>query len=149
MSVDVATPQEDLFSMQLDVLKKHLAADPRSLRNIFVADGTQAIAWEFQQDEIGERFIGVLWNLLLRNDDMSTVLQRFLWGLPLKFKRKFVRALDTHMSERYPMFKGLSKGWPADNFIPPYVRPPEERNHDFELVNTGYLGLSGARLQPA
>ncbi|WP_319528915.1 sulfide/dihydroorotate dehydrogenase-like FAD/NAD-binding protein [uncultured Cohaesibacter sp.] len=140
MSVEVATPQADLFSLQLDVLKKHLAADPRSLRNIFVADGTQAIAWEFQQEEIGERFISVLWNLLLRNDDMAIVLQRFLWGLPLKFKRKFVRALDTHMSERYPMFKGLSKGWPADNFIPPYVRPPEDRNKDFELVNTGYLG---------
>ncbi|HEY0282235.1 MAG TPA: sulfide/dihydroorotate dehydrogenase-like FAD/NAD-binding protein, partial [Rhizomicrobium sp.] len=42
--------------------------------------------------------------------------------------------------DRYPMFKGLSKDWPSGNFIHPYVRPAEERNHDFELVTTGYLG---------
>ena len=38
------------------------------------------------------------------------------------------------------MFKGLSQGWPAQNGIPPYIRPPEERAKDFELVNQGYLG---------
>ncbi len=140
MNVEVPDTQDELFQAQIEVLKKHLAADPRSLRNVFVADGTQALAWEFRQPEIGERFTGVLWNLLLREDDMSTVIQRFIWDLPLKFKRKFIRALDTHLSGRYPMFKGLSEGWPAENYIPPYVRPPEERNHDFELVNTGYLG---------
>ncbi len=140
MNVEASTTQDDLFQQQIEVLKKHLMADPRSLRNIFVADGTQAMAWEFQQPEISEKFIGVLWNLLLKEDDMSTMLQRFLWDLPLKFKRKFVRALDQHLSGRYPMFDGLSEGWPADNFIPPYVRPPEDRAEDFELVNTGYLG---------
>ena len=65
---------------------------------------------------------------------------RFIWSMPLKFKRKFIKAIDEHLSGRYPMFKGLSEGWPADTFIPPYIRPPEERSHDFELVNTGYLG---------
>ncbi|NDR59454.1 sulfide/dihydroorotate dehydrogenase-like FAD/NAD-binding protein [Aliiruegeria sabulilitoris] len=140
MNVEASNTQDELFQQQIEVLKKHLMADPRSLRNIFVADGTQAMAWEFQQPEISENFIGVLWNLLLKEDDMSTVLQRFLWDLPLKYKRKFVRALDHHLSGRYPMFKGLSEGWPAENFIPPYVRPPEERSADFELVNTGYLG---------
>ncbi|RYH09744.1 sulfide/dihydroorotate dehydrogenase-like FAD/NAD-binding protein [Tropicimonas sp. IMCC6043] len=140
MNVVVADTQDELFQQQIEVLKRHLAADPRSLRSVFVADGTQAMAWEFQQPELGETFIGVLWNLLLKEDEMSTVLQRFLWDLPLKFKRKFVRALDAHLSGRYPMFKGLSEGWPADSYIPPYVRPPEERSHDFELVNTGYLG---------
>ncbi|PRY21794.1 sulfide dehydrogenase (flavoprotein) subunit SudA /sulfide dehydrogenase (flavoprotein) subunit SudB [Aliiruegeria haliotis] len=140
MNVEATTTQDELFQQQIEVLKKHLAADPRSLRNVFVADGTQAMAWEFQQPELGERFIGVLWNLLLREDDMSTVLQRFLWDLPLKYKRKFIRALDQHLSGRYPMFEGLSKGWPAENFIPPYVRPPEDRSQDFDLVNTGYLG---------
>ncbi len=137
---DVGVAQDDLFLKQLDVLKKHLTADPKSLRHLFVADGTQAIAWEFQQPEIGERFIGVLWNLLLRGDDMSTVLQRFIWDLPLKFKRRFIKAIDVHLSARYPMFKGLSEGWPAESFIPPYIRPPEERSHDFDLVNQGYLG---------
>ena len=38
------------------------------------------------------------------------------------------------------MFKGLSEGWPAESFIPPYIRPAEERSHDFDLVNQGYLG---------
>ena len=133
-------PQDELFHAQLDVLKKHLTADPKSLRHLFVADGTQAIAWEFQQAEIGERFIGVLWNLLLRGDDMSNVLQRFIWDLPLKFKRRFIKAIDVHLSARYPMFKGLSEDWPAESFIPPYIRPPEERSHDFDLVNQGYLG---------
>jgi len=140
MSVDTAIDQDALFAQQLGVLKKHLAADPRSLRSLFVNDGMKAVAWEFQQGELAEGFTKTLWALLLRDDDMSTVLQRFLWGLPLKFKRTFVRALDAHLSDRYPMFKGLSEGWPAENFIPPYVRPPEDRSRDFELVNQGYLG---------
>ena len=68
------------------------------------------------------------------------MLLRFIWFMPLKFKRRFVKAIDTHLSERYPMFKGLSEGWPGETCIPPYIRPPEQRSHDFELVNQGYLG---------
>jgi glutamate synthase (NADPH) small chain len=131
---------QQIFEKQLALLRKHLLSDPRSLRGVFVADGVQAIAWEFQQDELGAAFTSVLWGLLLRNDAMSTVLLRFLWFMPLKFKRKFVKALDMHLSERYPMFAGLSEGWPGENCIPPYIRPPEQRMHDFELVNQGYLG---------
>ncbi|MFV0334281.1 MAG: sulfide/dihydroorotate dehydrogenase-like FAD/NAD-binding protein [Tropicimonas sp.] len=140
MNVAVSESQDDVFLQQIEVLKRHLAADPRSLRDVFVADGTRAMAWEFQQPELGAAFTGVLWNLLLKDDEMAGVVQRFLWDLPLKFKRKFIRALDEHLSGRYPMFAGLSEGWPAESYIPPYVRPPEERAADFELVNTGYLG---------
>ena len=68
--------------------------------------------------------------------------------MPLKFKRKFIAAIDAHLSDRYPMFKGLSEDWPSGNFIPPYVRPAEERKNDFELVTTGYLGYREPRLQP-
>ena len=71
---------------------------------------------------------------------MSAILLRFIWNVPLKFKRKFIAAIDAHLSDRYPMFKGLSQGWPAQNGIPPYIRSPEERAKDFELVNQGYLG---------
>jgi glutamate synthase (NADPH/NADH) small chain len=71
---------------------------------------------------------------------MSAILLRFIWAMPLKFKRKFVKAIDVHLSDRYPMFKGLSQGWPGETFIPPYIRPPELRSQDFELVNQGYLG---------
>ena len=130
----------EIFQKQLSLLRKHLLRDPRSLRSVFVADGVQAIAWEFQQEELGRGFTETLWNLLVRNDEMSTLLLRFIWFMPLKFKRRFVKAIDTHLSERYPMFKGLSEGWPGETCIPPYIRPPEQRSHDFDLVNQGYLG---------
>ena len=68
-----------------------------------------------------------LWDLLLRGDDMSTLVQKFIWDAPLKYKLKFIEAIDKHLSDRYPMFKGLSKGWPTANHIVPYVRPAEER----------------------
>jgi glutamate synthase (NADPH/NADH) small chain len=129
-----------VFQKQLGLLRKRLLNDPQSLRQVFVADGTQAIIWEFKQDQLGAAFVKTLWNLLLRDDDMSTILQRFIWNVPLKFKRKFIAALDAHLSDRYPMFAGLSKGWPGEKFIPPYVRPAEERAKDFELVTMGYLG---------
>lgn len=130
----------ELFQKQLGLLRKHLLGDPRSLRSVFVADGVQAIAWEFQQEELGKAFTETLWQLLLRNDEMSTILLRFIWFMPLKFKRRFVKAIDAHLSDRYPMFKGLSEGWPGETCIPPYIRPPEQRAQDFELVNQGYLG---------
>ena len=38
------------------------------------------------------------------------------------------------------MFKDLSVGWPGEAYIPPYIRPADERSQDFELVNQGYLG---------
>ena len=55
-------------------------------------------------------------------------------------KRKFVRGLDEHLSDRYPMFSGLSVDWPMNNGIPPHIRDSEARSHDFGLVNQGYLG---------
>jgi glutamate synthase (NADPH) small chain len=134
------TDEVELFEKQMALLRKRLLADPKAFRQTFIVEGTQAIAWEFRQEELGEDFTKSLWELLLANDDMSTILMRFIWDVPLKFKRKFVHALDVHLSDRYPVFKGLSQGWPADNFIPPYVRPAEVRAHDFELVTQGYLG---------
>jgi glutamate synthase (NADPH/NADH) small chain len=131
-----------VFQKQLGLLRKRLLNSPQSLRQVFIDDGTQAIVWEFKQDQLGANFTKTLWDLLLRDDDMSSILQRFIWNVPLKFKRKFIAAIDTHLSDRYPMFKGLSKNWPAGNFIPPYVRPAEERNKDFELVTMGYLGYT-------
>ncbi|NVO13458.1 MAG: sulfide/dihydroorotate dehydrogenase-like FAD/NAD-binding protein [Rhodoplanes sp.] len=130
----------EIFQKQLDLLKKRLLGDPKSLRSMFVADGVQAIAWEFQQDALSPAFTKTLWSLMLRDDDMSVVLLRFIWAMPVRFKRKLIKAIDDHLSDKYPMFKGLSVNWPFDAYIPPYIRPPEERNHDFALVNTGYLG---------
>jgi glutamate synthase (NADPH/NADH) small chain len=133
----------ELFKKQVGILQKRLANDPQFFQQMFITEGTSAIAWEFQQDELGEAFTHSLWGLLLKNDDMSTLLLRFLWGIPLKFKRKFIRAIDKHLATRYPMFKGLSEGWPGKNNIPPYIRPPHERADDFDLVNQGYLGYMG------
>ncbi|HTR13552.1 MAG TPA: sulfide/dihydroorotate dehydrogenase-like FAD/NAD-binding protein [Roseiarcus sp.] len=130
----------DVFKKQLDLLRRRLLNSPQSLRQIFIDDGAQAIVWEFKQEALGADFTRTLWNLLLRDDDMSATLLRFIWNVPLKFKRKFIVAIDAYLSDRYPMFKGLSKGWPGQNGIPPYIRSPEERARDFELVNQGYLG---------
>ena len=133
----------ELFQKQVGLLQKRLVNDPQFFQQMFITEGTSAIAWEFQQDALGRDFTHTLWELLLRNDDMSTLLLRFLWNIPLKFKRKFIRAIDTHLTERYPMFKGLSEGWPGLNNIPPYIRPAHERADDFDLVNQGYLGYMG------
>ena len=133
----------ELFQKQVGLLQKRLVNDPKFFHQVFINEGTSAIAWEFQQDELGEVFTHTLWELLLKNDDMSTLLLRFLWNIPLKFKRKFIRAIDHHLAARYPMFKGLSQGWPGANNIPPYIRPPQERSNDFDLVNQGYIGYMG------
>ncbi len=133
----------ELFQRQVALLQKRLLNDPQFFQQMFITEGTSAIAWEFQQDKLSKKFTHTFWELLLKNDDMSSLLLRFIWNLPLKLKRKFIRAIDKHLSERYPMFKGLSKGWPGENNIPPYIRPPEERNEDFDLVNQGYIGYMG------
>ena len=128
------------FRSQLDLLERRLVADPRTFRDMFIADGMRAVAWEFRQSELSRDFVVRLWDMLLRDDDVSTVLMRFIWDLPLGKKRTFIRAIDTHLSDRYPMFEGLSKDWPAGNTIPPYIRSPEDRAEDFGLVNKGFLG---------
>ena len=128
------------FANQLGLLERRLVADPRAFRELFTTDGMAAVAWEFQQPDLSAEFIGQVWDVLQRDDDSSRVLMRFLWRLPLGKKRMFIRALDAHLSSRYPMFSGLSQNWPAGNAIPPYIREPEERANDFELVNKGFLG---------
>ena len=136
----------ELFQKQLALLRKRLLQDPNAFRDMFVADGTQAIVWEFRQDELGPAFTRTLWDLLLRGDDMSAILQRFIWNVPLKFKRKFVRAIDVHLSDRYPMFRGLSEGWPGQNSIPPYMRPAGGAVARFRPREPGLSWLHGPRL---
>lgn len=128
------------FTNQLGLLERRLVADPRAFRELFTADGMEAVAWEFRQTELGAKFTRQLWEVLSRDDDSSKLLMRFLWQLPLGKKRMFIRALDEHLSGRYPMFAGLSENWPAGNAISPYIRKPSERWEDFELVNKGFLG---------
>ena len=132
-----------LIDKQLGLLRKRLESDPKSLRQMFLADGASAISWEFDQEKLGAAFIKAFWEILLRDDDMSTVLQRFVWTVPLKYKRKFIQAVDEHLSDRYPMFKDLSQGWPGKNSLHPYIRPADERATDFGLVNQGFLGYIG------
>ncbi len=134
------TEAVEAFHQQLALLRRRLLNEPQAFRDMFINDGANAIVWEFKQDEISRDFVRTMWDLILRDDDTSKVLMRFVWNVPLRLKRKFIRALDLHLSDRYPMFKGLSEDWPADNYIPPYIRDPEERSKDFGLVNQGYLG---------
>ncbi len=128
------------IEVQLGYLKKRMQSDPAAFRQMFLTDGMGAAAWEFQQDELGAEFTKTLWDIMARGGEAGTLFQRFVWALTLKEKRKFIRAIDKHLPDRYPMFKGLSDGWPGESGIPPYIRSPEERSTDFELVNTGYLG---------
>ena len=125
---------------QVALLARRLQREPRAFREVFISDGMAAIAYEFQQPELGPEFTRALWATLLREDDSGTLMMRFLWDLPLGKKRTFIRAIDRELGERYPMFDGLSVDWPAGNSIPPYVRGADDRAQDFELVNKGYLG---------
>jgi glutamate synthase (NADPH/NADH) small chain len=134
-----ATEVEE-FHQQMELLRRRLLAEPTAFRQMFISDGMAAVAWEFSQPELGKEFTETLWGLLSRGDDVSVMFMRFMWNLPLGKKRMFIRAIDTHLSDRYPMFAGLSKGWPASVTIPPYIRDPESRSKDFGLVNQGYLG---------
>ena len=134
------TEAVEAFHTQMALLRRRLLKEPKAFRDMFIADGAHAIVWEFQQAELSPGFIRTMWDLMLKDDDTSKVLMRFVWNVPLGLKRKFVRAIDRHLSDRYPMFKGLSENWPADNYIPPYIRDPEQRSTDFGLVNQGYLG---------
>jgi glutamate synthase (NADPH/NADH) small chain len=135
-----STPEAASFNGQLKVLERRLAANPRVFRDLFIADGAMAVAQEFRGEELTEEFTRRLWAILQREDDTSTLIMRFIWNLPVGKKRMFVRALDAHLSEDYPMFAGLSNDWPAGNGIEPYIRSAEDRSTDFELVNKGYLG---------
>ena len=128
------------FRRQLELLRRRLLTEPRAFRDMFVSDGMQAVAWEFQQPELGRDFVLAMWSTLLRDDDASRILMRFLWSLPLGMKRKLIRGLEAHLSDKYPMFEHLSVDWPAGSSIPPYVRDAEARSRDFDLVNQGYLG---------
>jgi glutamate synthase (NADPH/NADH) small chain len=135
-----ASADVETFNRQLGLLKRRLVAQPETFREVFISDGMQAVAWEFNQPEMSKEFVERLWSTLLRDDDSSAVLMRFIWNLPIGRKRAFIKAIDRHLSDRYPMFDGLSVDWPAGSTIPPYIREADERAHDFELVNKGYLG---------
>lgn len=140
MAALASDPSVGAFEAQLAVLQRQLANDPAQFRDLFIRDGVGQVAAAFAADRLTADFTRRLWDVLLRADDASRVLMRFLWHAPLRLKRRFIAGLDEHLSDRYPMFAGLSRNWPAGNNIGPYIRPPEERSRDFELVNTGYLG---------
>jgi len=128
-------------SAEMTLLARRLEADPRSFRDLIIADGVAGFAAQFASgQELDADTVNQMWDTLLGGGDAATVLMRFLWFLPLGKQRLWLRGVDSHLSARYPMFAGLSKGWPADQGMGPYIRGPEDRRHDFDLVNKGYLG---------
>ena len=64
-------PQSASYDRRLDLLARRLENDPRAFRELFISDGMAAVAWEFQQPELGVEFVGRLWEMLLRGDDSS------------------------------------------------------------------------------
>lgn len=137
-----ASASVETFKRQLELLKRRLVQDPAAFRDMFIEEGVAAAAWEFQQPELSDEFVRQLWSILEQDNDASIVMMRFIWNLPVGKKRAFIRGVDRVLSDRYPMLKGFSAVWPAHVAIPPYIREPEERAEDFELVNQGYLGYT-------
>ena len=88
------TEAVEAFHTQMALLRRRLLKEPKAFRDMFIADGAHAIVWEFQQAELSPGFIRTMWDLMLKDDDTSKVLMRFVWNVPLKLKRKFVRAID-------------------------------------------------------
>jgi len=131
----------EAFQAKMAILEHLLLDDPAQFRGIFVTQALAGVADEFRQDgPLSRSFTCKLWDLLLVGDATSIALMRFIWWLPVGRKRKFIQAIDEHLSDRYPLFAGLSQGWPASVAIPPMIREPDDRVKDFSLVNTGYLG---------
>jgi len=50
------TEAVETFHRQLALLRRRLLSEPQAFRDIFIADGTEAMVWEFQQDELGPAF---------------------------------------------------------------------------------------------
>ncbi|MDR1237095.1 MAG: NAD(P)-binding protein, partial [Propionibacteriaceae bacterium] len=124
-----------------ELLERWLAEDPALLQEVKDNPTIAEIAAEFTAGtDFSLGLTDQLWELLLPDDADSQLLMRFLWKIPLARKRLFIKGLDEHLSDRYPLFAGLGQGWPALTGIEPYIRPVEQRNRDFDLVNTGYLG---------
>ena len=136
-----ATKAVQTFQAGQAVLERQLLDNPRTFRSLFITAGMESLVTAFRNRaplsrELTER----IWDTLLDGGDGATTLMRFIWSLPVARKRLFIAGLDDHLSERYPLFRGLSQGWPATTGIPPYVREAAERSTDFALVNTGYIG---------
>ncbi|MBW3085907.1 Dihydroorotate dehydrogenase B (NAD(+)), electron transfer subunit [Austwickia sp. TVS 96-490-7B] len=135
-----ATATADPFAEQMFLLEKKMRVDPEPFRDVAHIPGCERLVFAFQDNELSAEITHRLWEILLVDDADGRALMRFLWLLTTRFKKRFVAALDAHLSQRYPMFDGLSEGWPAGNSIPPYIRDAQERSQDFGLVNQGYLG---------
>ncbi len=94
------------FNTQLAVLRQHLAENPRQFRQLFISSGIGAVAAEFQKDELGAEFMHALGVAAAGRRQLAGG-SRFLWDVPLRLKRKFIRAIATHLTDQYPMFAGL------------------------------------------
>ncbi|WP_026971580.1 sulfide/dihydroorotate dehydrogenase-like FAD/NAD-binding protein [Aliagarivorans marinus] len=132
-----------LSPAQQSLLEQQMAQNPQRFQQLLLDESQALIRSAMKRGQLSGEFTHKLWELLLKGDALSTALQRYIWRIPLKQKRHFIQALDKHLSARYPMFSGLSQGWPGANNIPPYVRPAAERSRDFDLVSQGYLGYMG------
>jgi glutamate synthase (NADPH) small chain len=111
-------------------------AEPQAFRELFISDGMNAVAWEFSSPSSAPSSPD-LWDLLLRGDDMSTVLMRFVWNLPLGRSASSSARSTPHLSDRYPMFKGLSNNWPAEQAS----RPTSARRGARARLRAGQPGL--------
>ncbi|MDR2895550.1 MAG: sulfide/dihydroorotate dehydrogenase-like FAD/NAD-binding protein [Propionibacteriaceae bacterium] len=129
------------LTAELSLLAASLSANPAAFRDVIISQGLAGVAAQFEAGhQLDTAFTEQLWSTLLAGGDPATVLMRFIWQLPVGRQRLWLNAVDAHLGGRYPMFKGLAASWPAQNGMGPFIRTPEDRSEDFELVNQGYLG---------
>lgn len=93
-------------TVQLNILERRFNADPKLFQAMFVAEGLAQLHAAFDAGELSEAMTLKIWELLEREDTVGRIMMRFLWNLPLGKKRVFIRAIDTWLSGRYPMFAG-------------------------------------------
>ena len=51
----------EMFQRQVALLQKRLLSDPKIFQQMFITEGTSAIAWEFQQNKLSKKFTRTFW----------------------------------------------------------------------------------------
>ena len=51
----------EAFHNQMALLQRRLLQQPEAFRDMFIADGSNAIVWEFKQPELSEAFTKTFW----------------------------------------------------------------------------------------
>ena len=130
------------FNHQMDLLKRRLLTEPRAFRELFISEGMQAVAWEFGQPGAGagvhpRPVVDAAARGRHQHPADAVPLEPALGQSACSSA-----AIDAHLSDRYPMFDGLSQGL-ARGQQHPAVRA--RRRGSRPRLRAGQPGLPGLR----